>query len=119
INNFIGDNEILNVIGTNFTPWSKVFVNGTKVPTTYVSGSQLKIAINSLEEGLNSIVVNQMGSSGSIFRSSNEVTYDKPIVEAPDDMSVQPDNDTADPNSDNGNGNAGGSSQEIIDTPLK
>ncbi|MEG2093583.1 MAG: LTA synthase family protein [Lachnospiraceae bacterium] len=119
INNFIGDNEILNVIGTNFTPWSKVFVNGTKVPTTYVSGSQLKIAINSLEEGLNSIVVNQMGSSSSIFRSSNEVTYDKPIVEAPDDMSVQPDNDTADPNSDNGNGNAGGSSQEIIDTPLK
>lgn len=119
INNFIGDNEILNVIGTNFTPWSKVFVNGTKVPTTYVSGSQLKIAINSLEEGLNSIVVNQMGSSGSIFRSSNEVTYDKPIVEAPDDMSVQPDNDTADPNSDNGNGSAGGSSQEIIDTPLK
>lgn len=56
--------------GKNFTPWSKVFVNGEKVDTTYESGSRLRVNIEHMESG-DEIVVNQMGSSNTIFRSSN------------------------------------------------
>jgi len=49
-----------------------------KVSTTYIDGTHLKISLNSLDEGTNSILVNQMGSSETIFRSSNEVSFDKP-----------------------------------------
>lgn len=64
----------LMVYGEHFTPWSKVFINGDKVSTTYVSGNYLKINADKLEEG-DILVVNQMGSSNTIFRSSNEYTY--------------------------------------------
>jgi len=62
-------------LGANFTPWSKVFINGEKVYTSFISSSQLKISTEHLAEGDNTLVVNQMGSSNTIFRSSNEVTY--------------------------------------------
>ena len=65
------------IYGQHFTPWSKVFINGTKVPTTYVSGNYLKIKTDKLEDG-DVLVVNQMGSSNTIFRSSNEYVYHIP-----------------------------------------
>lgn len=74
------DGKILYLTGENFTRWSKVFVNGEKVSTTYIDGSHLKISLNSLSEGTNSIMVNQMGSSDTVFRSSNEVDFDKPEI---------------------------------------
>ena len=74
------DGKILYLTGQNFTRWSKVFVNGEKVSTTYIDGTHLKISLNSLDEGTNSIMVNQMGSSDTVFRSSNEVSFDKPEV---------------------------------------
>lgn len=64
----------LMIYGENFTPWSKVFINGDKVPTTYVSGNYLKIKTDDLENN-DVLVVNQMGSSNTIFRSSNEYVY--------------------------------------------
>ena len=64
----------------NFTPWSKVFVNGEKVPTTFISDTQLQIKESKLEEGDNTIVVNQMGSSNTVFRSSNEMIYHKIVT---------------------------------------
>ena len=64
----------LMIYGENFTPWSKVFINGNKVSTTYVSGNYLKIKTDDLEDG-DILVVNQMGSSNTIFRSSNEYVY--------------------------------------------
>ena len=70
----------LHIYGTNFTPWSKVFVNETKVSTTFVSDTELIISMGSFEEGANSLVVNQMGSSDTIFRSSNEFAYLKPLT---------------------------------------
>lgn len=67
--------EYVYILGAHFTPWSKVFVNGEKVATGYINSSQLKIFTSDLAEGANTLVVNQMGSSNTIFRSSNEVIY--------------------------------------------
>lgn len=74
------DGNILYLTGQNFTRWSKVFVNDEKVSTTYIDGTHLKISLNSLDEGTNSIMVNQMGSSETVFRSSNVISFDKPEV---------------------------------------
>lgn len=85
----------LHVYGSNFTKWSKVFVNGTKVSTSFISDTELKISMSNLEDGLNNLVVNQMGSSETIFRSSNEMIYEKPVTtdnteeEAPVDDTIE------------------------------
>lgn len=71
----------LMIYGENFTPWSKVFVNGNKVSTTYISGNYLKIKTDDLEHN-DVLVVNQMGSSNTIFRSSNEYIYTIPDAES-------------------------------------
>lgn len=73
--------ESLYVDGANFTPWSRVFVNGQKVSTTFISSCRLQIDMDSIPEGDSSIVVNQMGSSDTIFRSSNEQPYHRVITE--------------------------------------
>lgn len=70
----------LSIRGKNFTRWSKVFVNGEKVPTTFVSSTRLRINLSDVSDG-DSIVVNQMGSSNTVFRSSNEMVYEDPNVQ--------------------------------------
>lgn len=67
----------LHIYGDNFTKWSKVFVNGEKVNTTYESGQCLTIK-SSVVADSDTIVVNQLGSSDTIFRSSNEYTVTDP-----------------------------------------
>lgn len=65
------------LLGTNFTNWSRVYVNGEKIPTTYVNGTRLEISkedIESLEDG-DVVTVRQMGSSNTCFRSSNQYIY--------------------------------------------
>ena len=84
----------LHIYGTNFTPWSKAFVNGTRVSTSFISDRELKISMNNFEEGANSLVVNQMGSSETIFRSSNEISYLKPVMEQPEPSEELPVDDT-------------------------
>lgn len=79
----------LMVYGEHFTPWSKVFINGDRVSTTYVSGNYLKINADKLEEG-DILVVNQMGSSNTIFRSSNEYTYLPAVTSFTDDAQQLP-----------------------------
>lgn len=79
----------LMIYGEHFTPWSKVFINGDKVSTTYVSGNYLKINADKLEEG-DILVVNQMGSSNTIFRSSNEYTYLPAVTSFTDDAQQLP-----------------------------
>ena len=79
----------LMVYGEHFTPWSKVFINVDKVSTTYVSGNYLKINADKLEEG-DILVVNQMGSSNTIFRSSNEYTYLPAVTSFTDDAQQLP-----------------------------
>lgn len=65
--------------GENFTPWSKVFVNGKKVSTSYISDKAVQIYLDDVADG-DTLVVNQMGSSDTVFRSSNEVTYVLPDI---------------------------------------
>lgn len=72
------DNKVC-VYGSNFTPWTKIFVNGTKVPTTFVSSSVLRIRSDNIADG-DTVTANILGSSSTLFRSSNEMIYH---VEAP------------------------------------
>lgn len=66
--------ERLYVYGENFTQWSKIYVNGEKVPTRFIDTNTLAVKTSDLNlyEEANTIVVNQVGS-GTIFRSSNEL----------------------------------------------
>jgi hypothetical protein len=70
----------LHVYGNSFTPWSKVFINGRRVSTSFISDTELKISLSNFTEGPNTLVVNQMGSSETIFRSSNEISYLRPLT---------------------------------------
>ena len=86
-------NGKLHIYGQNFTKWSKVYVNDEKVTTTYESGQVLTIDADSIEDG-DKIVVNQVGSSSTIFRSSNEITFVNPNKEAEDEDVVTEDDST-------------------------
>ncbi len=77
LDSLVTNGDFLEVYGSNFTPWSKVFVNGEKVSTTFLSDTQLKIRMDTLADGDNTVLVNQMGSSNTVFRSSNETTFHK------------------------------------------
>jgi len=57
--------------GENFTRWSKVYVNGEEVSTYFVNDSMLHIDIEDISNG-DTVVVNQMGSSNTVFRSTIE-----------------------------------------------
>ena len=65
------------ISGSNFTPWSRAYINGEKVSTTYIAGSLLKISGEDIADG-DSLVVNQVGSNSTVFRSSNELIYVDP-----------------------------------------
>lgn len=65
--------------GEGFTMWSRVYVNGEKVGTEYLSGNEIMISTTRINDG-DTVVVNQNGSKNTIFRSSNEWTYvDDPL----------------------------------------
>ncbi len=66
----VSDDITIWITGDNFTPWSKVYVNGEKISTTYISDKILEVSVEDLQDG-DSIVVCQVGSSETIFRSSN------------------------------------------------
>ncbi len=72
------------IYGQNFTNWSKVYVNGEKVATAYKSGQVLTISLDKVQNG-DSIVVNQLGSSETIFRSSNEMIFHDASYEEAED----------------------------------
>lgn len=65
--------------GENFTPWSNAFVNGKKVTTNYISDKAVQIYLDDIKDG-DILTINQLGSSDTIFRSSNEVTYVLPDI---------------------------------------
>ncbi|MCI5857309.1 MAG: LTA synthase family protein [Agathobacter sp.] len=69
------------IYGSNFTKWSKVYVNDEKVSTTYLSDTCLRIAKSSVEDG-DTIVVSQVGSNSTRFRDSNEVVFGNAPEEA-------------------------------------
>lgn len=69
------------ISGKNFTRWSKVYVNGEKITTDYINSSRLRINLEDLENG-DTIVVNQMGSSNTVFRSTPEYIYSDPYADS-------------------------------------
>lgn len=73
-------NEWLALKGEGFTQWSRVYVNDEKITTTYVSGNELWVKADKIDDG-DKVVVNQNGSKSTIFRSSNEFTYVAPVTE--------------------------------------
>ncbi|MFQ6880426.1 MAG: LTA synthase family protein [Oscillospiraceae bacterium] len=70
-------NNRLYIYGDNFTKWSDIYVNGEKISTRYESGQVLSTSASNVKDG-DTIVVNQVGSSDTIFRSSNEYTVHDP-----------------------------------------
>ena len=74
--NSIGDSEVI-IRGSNFTKWSKVFVNGAKVNTIFSSSGCLIINKDDIADG-DIIQVCQMGSNNTVFRASNTLRYSDP-----------------------------------------
>lgn len=66
--------------GKNFTRWSRVYINGEKVPSAFISSSRLRIKADALSNQ-DTVVVSQMGSSNTVFRSTPEYTYHDPNAE--------------------------------------
>ena len=78
--NSIGDSEVI-IRGSNFTKWSKVFVNGSKVNTIFSGPNCLIISKDAISDG-DTLQANQMGSNNTVFRSSNTLTYsDSDVVD--------------------------------------
>lgn len=60
--------------GTNFTKWSKVYINDDKQKSTFLNNTRIELPESQLEEG-DIITVSQVGSSNTIFRTSAEYIY--------------------------------------------
>lgn len=72
--------DSLVVYGSNFTKNTKIFVNDTKVATTYVSPSIIKTSLKNVEDG-DIITVNILGSKSILLRAGvGEAVYADPDV---------------------------------------
>lgn len=74
-----GDQQYVFVYGSNFTKWSKVYVNDEKVSTTFMSSGCVRIKKESIKDG-DTVVVSQVGSNSTRFRDSNKVIYNDPYT---------------------------------------
>ena len=63
--------------GENFTKWSKVYINEEKMSTRYLSSGLLRIKEKDMPVGENVVAVKQMGSSDTVFRTSNEYPFER------------------------------------------
>ena len=86
-------NEWIVVKGKNFTNWSRIYINGEKVSTTYVSGEELWMKPSKIKDG-DLVVVNQCCSKNAIFRSSNEFTYIAPVADTTKEATTTEDTQT-------------------------
>lgn len=83
--------NMLSVSGSNFTQSCKVYVNGEKRNTRFVSTNLLKTDLTDLKAG-DVITVNALGSRSTILRSSNEYVLEEDAPEpAEDDLSTDAD----------------------------
>ena len=67
------ENQIV-LVGKNFTPWSKVFVNDDKITTKYINGGRLLISRKNVKNG-DTLTVKILGSSNTVFRVSNDYIF--------------------------------------------
>lgn len=96
VNQAYSFNGKVHIYGSNFTKWCKVYVNGEQVDTNYISGECLTINDSDIKDQ-DTIVVSQVGSNSTVFRSSNKFTYSK--TEATDQS--QEENKAKDPTDNN------------------
>ncbi len=78
----------ITVNGKNFTRWSRIYVNGEKVSTYYVNSSRLRLNAADIKDG-DTVTVCQVGSSNTIFRSSNEFIYDDPYADSTESTIIE------------------------------
>ncbi|MCI8834100.1 MAG: sulfatase-like hydrolase/transferase [Ruminococcus sp.] len=75
--------DTYSVYGENFTKQSKVFINGEKQSSTFLNNTRIDLKESVLEDG-DRIMVAQVGSSNTIFRTSREYEYeDGKLTELP------------------------------------
>ncbi len=67
--------EGYSLYGENFTKQSKVFVNGEKQKSAFLNNTRIVLPQTELEDG-DEIQVIQMGSSNTVFRTSNKYIYE-------------------------------------------
>ena len=73
------------IYGSNFTKQSKVYINGEKQETKFLNNTRLDLEESELNEG-DTVMVAQVGSSNTIFRTSKTYEYrDGSLTEAPED----------------------------------
>lgn len=63
------------LLGDNFTRWSRIYIDGEKISTSCLSSKMLRFKKSKMNDGVNHIVVQQMGSSNTVLRVSNEILY--------------------------------------------
>lgn len=75
-------NHTLAVYGSNFTKNAKIFVNGEKVSTTYLTSGIITTSLDNVQDG-DVITVAITGSQGIILREgTSEIVYEDPDVAA-------------------------------------
>lgn len=73
------------VYGDNFTKQSKVYINGEKQTTKFLNNTRLDLRESELSDG-DTVMVAQVGSSNTIFRTSKTYEYrEGTLTELPDD----------------------------------
>lgn len=72
--------------GTNFTKWSKVYINEEKQKSTFLNNTRIELPESTLDEG-DIVTVSQVGSSNTIFRTSREyIIREGKLVEYTEEM---------------------------------
>ena len=76
---------VYSIYGENFTKQSKVYINGEKQTTKFLNNTRLDLKESRLEDG-DTIMVAQVGSSNTIFRTSKTYEYrDGTLTELPEE----------------------------------
>ena len=60
--------------GKNFTKWSHVYINGEKQSRKFINENRIKLKKSTLEEW-DIVTISYVGSSNTIFRTSQEYVY--------------------------------------------
>ena len=73
-------NNTLTVYGANFTKNTKIFVNGNKVPTTFLTSNLITTSLDNVQNG-DTITVNILGSKSLLLRAgTGEGVYEDPDI---------------------------------------
>lgn len=76
------------VYGENFTKQSKVYINGEQQTTKFLNNTRLDLKSSDLKDG-DIVMVAQVGSNSTIFRTSKTYEYqDGKLTELPDDSNA-------------------------------